>query len=110
MRNPSRATGDHDSRALRCAPASGPVVNRCCGRDLGPLHDDEGPSEDDIRRFSGVTQSCPACRAELYDDAEICWSCGHALGAPSGRPGWRTGVVVAVTVVAFAAVLIVRSF
>jgi uncharacterized protein (DUF983 family) len=54
-----------------------------------PQHDngiDEGPDESDLERFGGVTQSCPKCRAELYDDAEVCWKCGHALHARANTP------------------------
>ncbi len=50
---------------------------------------DEDPSEADVERFGGVTQMCPECRTELYDDAEICWKCGHALSRrPAGPPKW----------------------
>ena len=40
---------------------------------------DEGPSEEDMERFGGATRTCPECRTELYDDADVCWKCGHAL-------------------------------
>lgn len=38
---------------------------------------DEGPSEEDLRRF-GDDQSgyCPECGAEIWDDAPACPSCG----------------------------------
>jgi len=42
---------------------------------------DDGPSDADIERFSDVTQTCPSCGTTLYDDVEVCWNCGHALGA-----------------------------
>ncbi len=77
-------------RDLRRAPASGEVVNRpCCGgRDLGPLEEHEGPSADDIARFGDdVTQTCPKCKSEMYDDAAMCWKCGHALmGTDRAKP------------------------
>jgi len=56
---------------------------------------DEGPSDEDLRTFGGVTQACPACRTELYDDAELCWKCGHALGIDRrGVPIWAFVVAV----------------
>lgn len=48
---------------------------------------DEEPSAEDLERFGGVTVSCPKCGSELYDDAALCWKCGHALADPvSARP------------------------
>lgn len=41
---------------------------------------DEGPSEADIERFGDVTTTCPYCGTQVYDDVEMCWSCGAALG------------------------------
>lgn len=43
---------------------------------------DEDPSDEDLERFGGVTVSCPKCGSELYDDASLCWKCGHALANP----------------------------
>ena len=64
---------------------------------------DEGPSDADIEAFSDVTRACPNCKTELYDDAEICWKCGHALsGAPAAKPGW----VVAIAILALIAIVI----
>ena len=63
--------------------------------------DDEGPSEADIERFSGVTKNCPSCRTELYDDAQVCWKCGMALAgeaSPKSWPVWVVLVLVAVIV------------
>lgn len=57
---------------------------------------DEGPSDEDIDRFGGVTQTCPKCRAELYDDAAVCWKCGHALMSDEG--GVKPWVLVTVAV------------
>ncbi len=66
---------------------------------------DEGPSEADMERFGGVTRPCPSCKADLYDDAEVCWKCGHALsGEASGPPKWVAvvaGVVVAAIVISY---------
>lgn len=62
---------------------------------------DEGPSESDLETFGGVTRECPECKAELFDDAEVCWKCGHALsGRSRGQPMWAvvTAVVLIVTI------------
>jgi len=50
------------------------------------LHD-EGPSQEDIERFSGVeTGYCPSCGEEIWDDAEQCPSCNIWLqGGTSHR-------------------------
>jgi predicted nucleic acid-binding Zn ribbon protein len=52
---------------------------------------DEGPSDEDIERFGDATVACPECGASLYDDAQVCYKCGHALGGedkqgPRARP------------------------
>jgi hypothetical protein len=85
---PSAAPGD---RSL-------PVVNKgCCGGpDLGPISDDEGPSQADIARFNSETINCPKCRGEMYDEAEVCLHCGHILGE-ADKPGlspWAVGTTV----------------
>lgn len=77
------------------------------GSPPDPDEFDEGPSEEDIRAFSGVTRDCPACKSQLYDDAEVCWKCGHALsGAATGKPAWI--VILAVLVVATLLFVILR--
>jgi hypothetical protein len=94
--------GKHDQRG------GGQIANKpCCGgRDLGPIQDHEGPSEADIARFGDVTQNCPECKSELYDDAEVCWKCGHALmgsGQATPVPKWMfisAGLVLAGFVIA----------
>jgi hypothetical protein len=91
---------DPTSKAMRCAPRSGEVVNRCCGgKNLGPVEDHEAPSEDDIERFGSATRVCPSCKTEVYDEAELCHNCGHAFSGADERgylPAWAimTGVVV----------------
>lgn len=47
---------------------------------------EDGPTDADIERFSGVTQDCPSCGTTLYDDVDVCWNCGHALGSERRRP------------------------
>jgi uncharacterized protein (DUF983 family) len=75
------------------------VVNKgCCGgRDLGPISDDEGPSEADLARFNSETINCPKCRGEMYDEAEMCLHCGHILGEADktgGVPPWAIATAV----------------
>ena len=36
---------------------------------------DEYPSEEDIKRFSKTTMTCPNCHEEFYDDFEYCPRC-----------------------------------
>ena len=57
---------------------------------------DEEPSDEDLERFGGATRSCPECGTELYDDAEICWKCGHHLSGKEKGP--RTWVLVVAVV------------
>jgi uncharacterized protein (DUF983 family) len=61
---------------------------------------DEGPSEADLDKFSDVTQKCPECGTELYDDVELCWNCGHALlSRPEKSPASMIVVLVVVMLV-----------
>ncbi len=47
---------------------------------------DEGPSQEDIKRFSGAGGYCPACGEEIYDDVEHCPQCGEWIrGATQSR-------------------------
>ena len=41
---------------------------------------DEGPSQDDLERFSGETAFCPRCGEEVWDQAGTCPACGELLG------------------------------
>lgn len=91
-------------KAMRCAPRTGEVTNRCCGgRDLGPVSDAEAPSEEDMDRFGGVTRVCPECKTEVYDEAQLCHNCGHAFAGTGGDglPTWA--VVTMIGLVATAA-------
>ena len=64
---------------------------------------DDAPTPEDMERFSDVTQKCPHCGTELYDDAEVCWKCGLAVTQPVRRTGqvW-TIVVIVLLIVAMA--------
>lgn len=104
----SNAPTDPRSSAIRRAPRAGDVVDSSCstrgrgcgcGPDLGPIADHEGPSEADLERFSDPTRLCPDCKTEVYDEAELCWNCGHAFrNAPGKLPTWvfvAAGLVIA---------------
>jgi uncharacterized protein (DUF983 family) len=61
---------------------------------------DEGPSAEDLERFSGVTRTCPSCSKEVFDDAEVCYHCGEAMShtGEGGPPKWvmlTAGVLLA---------------
>ena len=65
-----------------------------CGDDLwfeepdNEADDDEYPDEDEVT----LTVPCPACGAEVYEDAVRCPVCGdyitHDTSLWAGRPGW----------------------
>jgi hypothetical protein len=67
-------------------------------RRRAPQEDDANdPRAEDVEQFSGVTRTCPECEAEVYDEAELCWKCGHAFsGEGKPVPRWVMGVAVVV--------------
>lgn len=90
--------------AKRAAARRGEVLERAPEFGLP----DDGPSEDDLDRFGGVTQTCWRCGTELYDDATVCWHCqasvGPGAGPRKGTPVWAIvgAVVLAVVIAAWA--------
>lgn len=77
----------------RQKPVSGQV------EDYQQADDDaEGPSAEDVARFSDVTVKCEGCGTELFDDVRECWKCGRAVGGrgshESGLPTWAVLTVV----------------
>jgi predicted nucleic acid-binding Zn ribbon protein len=42
--------------------------------------DIDAPQQADLDRFGDELDTCPKCRAKIYDDAEWCHKCGHVLG------------------------------
>ena len=56
--------------------------------DLAEGLDPEGPSAADLDRFGGELDRCPACGLEVYDQAELCPSCGHAMERAVTSPRW----------------------
>jgi len=76
-----------------------------CGPQCGPDRDiDEGPDEADIARFGSETIPCPACGAQVYDEASWCHKCGQVLGDPADAKAPRAWVLLTVAglVTAFA--------
>jgi uncharacterized protein (DUF983 family) len=71
------------------------------------MSDREDPSPEDLERFSGVTRACPACGEEVYDDAEVCYHCGEAMGSSSQRPLPTWAIIAAIlAIVGFAAAIL----
>lgn len=91
--NSGRAGGARNA-GLRRAPLSGEVVSRPRTRPVREVDDD--PSPDDVERFNNVTQTCPHCGKEVFDDVDVCYHCGLAIGSGVGRkaPLWILVVVV----------------
>lgn len=111
--NSSRPAPDDDParlrKMLRHAPAQGDVVDR--RRAQSDDDGDEGPSAEDIERFGDVTQKCPSCGREVFDDTDICYHCGHAISKAAGAvrsPMWAI-ITVGILLMAFA-VLLLRGF
>jgi hypothetical protein len=51
--------------------------------------DPDGPSAADLDRFGDELIPCPACKARIYDQSEICPHCGHAMETPpKTMPVW----------------------
>lgn len=88
----------------RAAARRGQVIERTT-----PDEFDDGPSDDDLDKFSSVTQACWRCGTELYDDATVCWNCqatvGPGSGPTRGTPIWAIvlGIILA-GVIAFWAI------
>ena len=69
--------------------------------------DDEGPSPEDLERFSDETGYCPSCGEEIWDLVDFCPKCHEPLpDGPASRPPveadlrrrWRMLVIVLVIV------------
>jgi len=41
---------------------------------------DEGPSPEDLARFSDESGHCPFCGAEVWDQADVCPKCRNYIG------------------------------
>lgn len=93
---------DQPDRAIarRASARRGPVEEY--RRPVRPGDLDEDPQPADLERFSGVTMTCPACGAELYDDVAVCWQCASPVGPGAPR---RSGGIPWVALVAGAVIL-----
>jgi hypothetical protein len=69
--------------------------------------DAEGPSEEDIARFSDVTVKCTGCGTELLDDVQECWKCKKPVGA---RGSHETGLPTWVVLTAVGLLLLVLGY
>lgn len=71
---------------------------------------DEGPSAEDLRRFSAREAFCPDCGAGIHDQADVCPKCYAYLAGETSRfrPVERDlrGRFIALTVVALILVLL----
>ena len=73
---------------------------------------DEGPSPEDIARFSDETGYCPSCGAEVWDGLSMCPKCGdHMVGGPTRRrpsdPGIQQRWIQLVVILVLLAFIIV---
>ncbi len=95
---------DKPRRPLRIAPSTGDVVPARPRPKSPPREIDEGPSDEDIQRFGDVTRTCPECHKEVFDDAAICYHCGHAFerttAGSTKASRWVVGTIV-VIIIAF---------
>ena len=62
----------------------------------------EGPSVADLRRLRHGGTKCPSCKADIYDDTDICPVCGDYIvkdGGGNVKPFWKVVAVVALVVI-----------
>ncbi len=88
-----------DRKAIRRAPSSGDVVPARPRADSRIPDDD--PSPEDIARLDNPVRTCPECGKEVFDDAEVCYHCGHAFSRAPKGPTTLQVVVVAMIVLVF---------
>jgi hypothetical protein len=99
---------DDPRRAIRRAPASGDVVP---ARPRPPAREvDDDPSEEDLARLDSETRTCPACGRDVFDDAEICYHCGHHFLPGERAIPWLQIMVAGVVLLAFVAVIAFNMF
>ncbi|MCZ6834213.1 MAG: hypothetical protein O7G85_00420 [Planctomycetota bacterium] len=68
-----------------------------------PMHD-EGPSLEDLNRFSGDTAYCSECGQEIWDMAEFCPDCkahlgGHTLSNPPDADRINKKMIVIISII-----------
>lgn len=89
-------------------PRSGEVVARGAPRPRPRPQQDDGPSPDDLERFGDVTRTCPECGKDVFDDAAVCYHCGHAFERERAARRAPTVFFVVVVVLLIVAFLITR--
>ncbi len=67
-------------------------------------HDRDAPRLEDVEDFSDATRRCPECGTDVYDEAEVCFKCGHAFG--DSKEAQTKPWVVWVILVVVAAILV----
>lgn len=75
---------------------------------------DEGPSPEDIERFSNDVGHCPDCGAEIWDQADICPKCyaylaGHTTSRTPMESLFRRKWVVLIAIAVIAGFVIMFS-
>jgi hypothetical protein len=102
---------DTPRRPLRIAPRSGDVVPSRPRPKRAPREIDELPSQEDMDRFADPTRKCPECKKEVFDDAAVCYHCGHAFerttAGSTRSPKWT--IVVVLAIIAAFALLMLRG-
>lgn len=95
-----------ERRSLKLSGKGGDVVP---GRPRLRRPPDENPSADDIERFGDVTRTCPECKKEVFDDAAVCYHCGHAFERTA--PGSSRGPMwIIITILVLIAAFVITTF
>lgn len=74
---------------------------------------DEGPSQDDIDRFSRETARCPECGREVYDDLPRCPHCQSWLldrSPAAGIKRWHQWVIGIIALLVLLGLLLRAAF
>ena len=80
---------------------------------------DEDPSPEDLDRFSEGEAYCPNCGAQVWDDVEVCPSCGEYIGGRTMRRSpveqefrqrWIVLVIVVLVVLLAGVLALLRLF
>jgi uncharacterized paraquat-inducible protein A len=101
---------EHPSgRSIKRAPVSGEILPGRARPRRAAADIDEGPSPEDLERLDTPTRACPECRKQVYDDAEVCYHCGHAMTAQDTPASSRWVLItVAVLLAAFVVAYLLR--
>lgn len=86
--------------AIRRAPQTGDVLPSRGRRRDDDDELDEGPSAEDLERFSNVTRRCPECGKDVFDDAAVCYHCGNAFERTTAGSGKsKTWIIVTIALI-----------